>query len=259
MTVPPLPLGPDEPAPFELLRASGHSRFVLCCDHAGKLLPRALGTLGLDSNERQRHIAWDIGAAGLARALSALLDAPLILQPYSRLAIDCNRPLAADDSIAVSSEDTPIPGNLGLSAADAQARAAAIFEPYHTQLRQLIDARMGLTPAPLLVSVHSFTPVYRGDRRPWDVGVLYDRDARLANCLLELLRAEQRWQVGDNQPYRVDDEHDYTVKVHAEHRGLGYVELEIRQDLIADAAGQTAWAGHLARLLPRAAAQIADR
>ncbi|MDB5987193.1 MAG: N-formylglutamate amidohydrolase [Nevskia sp.] len=256
MTAPPNLLGSDEPAPFQIVQAQGRSRFVLCCDHAGRRLPRALGDLGVDASELQRHIAWDIGAAGVALQLATTLDACAILQPYSRLAIDCNRPLEAADSIATRSEDTVIPGNQLLSAHEAARRAQAIFHPYHAQLRAELDRRQRAASAPILVSLHSFTPVYQGVTRPWQIGVLYHRDARLGHALLALLQAEQRWTVGDNQPYAVDDEHDYTVPQHGERRGIAHVELEIRQDLIADSAGQAYWAALLARLLPLAAAAI---
>jgi len=246
----------DEPAPFQIARPQARSRFVLCCDHAGRRLPRALGDLGVADAELQRHIAWDIGAAEVSLRLAEALDAFAILQPYSRLVIDCNRPLIAEDSIATISEDTEIPANKNLDSEAKAQRAQAIFEPYHAQLQAALDARMKQSPSPILVSMHSFTPIYRGVARPWEIGVLYHRDARLGHALLALLRAENQWPVGDNQPYAVDDEHDYTVPHHGERRGLAHVEIEIRQDLIGNLEGQTQWTGILARLLPVAAAAI---
>jgi len=256
MTAPPSLLGADEPAPYQLVQPHGRSRFVLCCDHAGRRLPRALGDLGVAEAELQRHIAWDIGAAEVSLRLAAALDACAVLQPYSRLAIDCNRPPGSSDSILTRSEDTRIPGNEALTEREAQRRSDAIFQPYHARLRAALDQREHAGTAPILIALHSFTPVYQGVRRPWQIGVLYQRDTRLGHALLALLQAEQQWIIGDNQPYAVDDEHDYTVLHHGERRGLAHVELELRQDLISDAAGQDYWARQLARLLPLAAEAI---
>jgi len=169
MTVPPL-LDPDDPPPFSLDNAAGGSVFFLCCDHAGRTFPRRLGTLGLPEEETRRHIAWDIGIAGVGRQLSRLLDAPLLLQNYSRLVIDCNRDPAVPSSIPEISEATQIPGNRGLDAAARADRVAAIFRPYHDALKAALDRR-GTT---VLVALHSFTPVFRGVARPWHAGVLYN-------------------------------------------------------------------------------------
>ena len=241
-------LEPDEPAPASLDNAAGGSVFLLCCDHAGRGLPRRLGTLGLPEAETWRHIAWDIGIAGVGRHLSRLLDAPLLLQAYSRLVIDCNRDPAVPSSIPEISETTEIPGNRGLDATARAARAAAIFHPYHDMLKAALDRRRET----VLVALHSFTPVFKGIARPWHAGILYNRDARLAHPLLRLLRAEGDLVVGDNEPYAVSDQTDYTVPIHGERRGLPHVEIELRQDLIAEPAGQAEWAARLARLLPAA-------
>jgi predicted N-formylglutamate amidohydrolase len=238
-------LEPDEAAPVELLNAGGRSPFVVLCDHAGRVVPRALGTLGLSADELRTHIAWDIGAAGVARALGELLDAPVFLQRYSRLVIDCNRRLDAPDSIPVVSGGVPIPGNRNLSLADAEARARAIFGPYHSAISALLARRPGF----MLVAMHSFTPVLYGERRPFHAGVLYHRDTRLAVPLLNALRREPELVVGDNQPYAASEETDYAVIEHGERRGAPYVELEIRQDLLHSEAEQYAWAERLARLL----------
>ena len=253
MTERPL-LDPDEPAPAVLVNADGNSPFLLACDHAGNRIPRRLGTLGLSEADRQRHIAWDIGIAGVGRALAPLLDAALILQTYSRLVIDCNRDPAVASSIPEISEVTEIPGNLGLDAAARAGRQAAIFRPYHERIAAMLDRRAAEGRRTVLVALHSFTPVYEGVRRPWHAGVLYNRDARLAHALLSLLREEGDLVVGDNEPYRVSDLTDYTVPVHGEGRGLPHVEIEIRQDLIAMPEGQARWARRLARLLPAAGA-----
>ncbi len=242
-------LSPDEPPAFQMVRERGRSAYLLACDHAGNLLPRALGTLGLDPADLTRHIAWDIGAAALARKLADALDAFLIAQTYSSLAIDCNRRPLSSTSIAPVSESTPIPGNQQVSPANAEARRREIFQPYHDRISAELDDRIALGRPMILVAVHSFTPVFHGESRPWHVGVLYNRDARMARILLELFRSESGIVVGDNQPYAVSDESDYTIPIHGERRSIPHVELEIRQDLLAEESGQTAWADRLARAL----------
>lgn len=228
---------------------SGASSFLLTCDHYGRLIPDALGDLGLPESERRRHIAWDIGIAGVAERLSTALDAHLIAQRYSRLVIDCNRPPHVASSIPALSEATVIPGNEGISPTDAAARRRAVFEPYHRRIGEAIDARLAQGRLTRLVSLHSFTPVYAGVARPWHVGTLYHRSPVLPQFLLKLLRAEGDLVVGDNEPYAVSDLTDYTIPVHGEARGLMNTGVEIRQDLIADETGQARWAERLARLL----------
>src|SRR6266478_1072132 len=245
-------LDPDEPCPVTLDNEAGSSAFFLTGDHAGRLIPRRLGRLGLPEHETERHIAWDIGIGAVGRQLSRLLDAPVILQTYSRLVIDCNRDPAVPSSIPEFSEMTEIPGNRGLGEAARAARVEAIFHPYHNTIAAALDRRTAVGRASVLVALHSFTPVFKGVARPWHAAVLYNRDPRLAHSLFALLNAEDGLVVGDNEPYRVSDLTDYTVPVHGERRGLPHVEIEIRQDLISEPAGQTAWAERLARLLPAA-------
>jgi predicted N-formylglutamate amidohydrolase len=228
---------------------AGASPFLLTCDHYGRTIPDALGDLGLSASELTRHIAWDIGIAGVSERVSDALGAHLIAQRYSRLVIDCNRPPEVASSIPVLSEATAIPGNEGISPTEANARRAAIFEPYHWRIDETIDARLRDGRSTVLVSLHSFTPVYAGVARPWHIGTLYHRDTMLAPLLLKLLRAEGDLVVGDNQPYAVSDLTDFTIPVHGEKRGLMNTGIEIRQDLIADEAGQTQWAERLTRLL----------
>jgi predicted N-formylglutamate amidohydrolase len=245
-------LAPDEPPPFTIVNANAASPWVLTCDHAGNRVPRALGTLGVSAAERARHIGWDIGAAALTRRLAARLDGWAILQTYSRLVIDCNRPPGVASSIPTRSENTDIPGNVGIGEDAAAARRAAIFDPYHAAIAAELDARQAAGRPAMLVAMHSFTPVYDGEVRPMHAGVLYNRDARLAHALLDGLRAEPGLVVGDNAPYSVSDESDYGIPVHGERRGLLHVEIEVRQDLI----GEAEWAERLARLLLRAAMKL---
>jgi predicted N-formylglutamate amidohydrolase len=241
-------LGTGDVPPVREYNAAGRSPFFLTCDHYGRLIPRALGNLGLPESELKRHIGWDIGIAGVAESLSQQLDAHLIVQRYSRLVIDCNRPPDAASSIPRISEATTIPGNDGISNEDAATRRAEIFDPYHRRIDGIIDQRRSEGRPTVLVSLHSFTPVYAGIARPWHIGTLYQRDSNLPPLLLKLLRAEGDLVVGDNEPYAVSDDTDYTIPVHAEARGLMNTGIEIRQDLISDFAGEKAWADRLARI-----------
>ena len=238
----------DTPPVFEQ-NTDGRSPFLFTSDHYGRLIPKTLGDLGLPESELVRHIAWDIGIAGVAERLSKELDAHLIAQRYSRLVVDCNRPPRAASSIPLLSEATTVPGNEGLSREDAELRRRAIFEPYHRRIDEVIDQRMAEKQPTILVSLHSFTPVYAGVRRPWHIGTLYHRDRILPPLLLKALRAEGDLVVGDNEPYAVGDDTDYTIPVHGEARGLTNSGIEIRQDLIADESGQQQWAERLARIL----------
>jgi predicted N-formylglutamate amidohydrolase len=240
-------LGADEPSPVRVLRPEGGSDFVLTADHAGNLIPRALGDLGVSAAERQRHIAWDIGIAAVTETLSGLLDATAVLQTYSRLVIDCNRAPGHPTSSPPVSEFTRVPGNENLSDADREARRRAIFDPYHTAITGILDARAGRRT--ILVAMHSFTPVYKGVARAVEVGVLYHHETPLSQLMLELLRAEGNLTVGANEPYAITGTSDYTVPVHGEGRDIPHVEIEIRQDLIGEAAGQRGWAERMARLL----------
>ena len=246
-------LSPGEPPAVEIVCANGHSAYFLTCDHAGNRIPEKLGTLGLSAVDRRRHIAWDIGAAGVARRLAVRLDAFLILQAYSRLVIDCNRSPEWPSAIAKISEQTEIPGNLSVSAEEAEARRREIFAPYQDRIAAELDARAAIGRPTILATIHSFTPEYLGVKRPWHVGVLYNRDTRLAHILLDLLRKSGNLVVGDNEPYSVADLSDYTIPVHGERRGIPHVEIEIRQDLIEGEAGQGEWAERLAGLLTLAA------
>ena len=243
-------LAPDEPDPVLVSHADGASPFVITCDHAGRMVPRRLGTLGLPLHEFDRHIAYDIGAWGVSLLLAEALDAPTVGQVYSRLVIDCNRAPGVPTSIVEISELTPIPGNVGLSASDRDARAQEIFWPYQNRIKAMLDACAGRPT--VLVTMHSFTPSFKGVARPWHAGVLFNRDMQFARIVLDLLRRESGLVVGENEPYAVSDLTDYTVPVHGEQRGLPHVELEVRQDLIADETGQREWAKLFVRLLPEA-------
>jgi predicted N-formylglutamate amidohydrolase len=241
-------IGHGNVPPVHQTNASGRSPFLLTCDHYGRLIPPALGDLGLPESELTRHIAWDIGIAGVAERLASDLDAHLIAQRYSRLLIDCNRPPGAASSIPFLSDATTIPGNEGLSREAAETRRREIFDPYHRCIDAVISQRLHEQRPTVLVALHSFTPVYAGIARPWHIGALYHRDKILAPLLLRALRAESDLVVGDNEPYAASDQTDYTIPVHGEARGLINTGIEIRQDLIEDQSGQQQWAERLARI-----------
>jgi predicted N-formylglutamate amidohydrolase len=245
-------LGDDEPPPFLEVGRQGKSNFVIVVDHASRRIPRRLKDLGLPEAELRRHIAWDIGALGVARQVAAALDAPLLAQNYSRLVIDCNRDPKVPSSIPLLSEASEIPGNAGLSEAEITARRVEIFEPYHRQVRELLDERAAAGRPTILVAQHSMTNIYHGVTRPMHAAVLYNRDRRFAGLMLDMLRREPGLVVADNEPYFVSDDTDYTIPRHGEARGLPHVEIEIRQDLVSDEAGQTEWARRISQALRNA-------
>jgi predicted N-formylglutamate amidohydrolase len=242
-------IAPDEPPSFSAERRHGSSNFVIVVDHASARIPRCLGDLGLPPEQLCRHIAWDIGALAVARRVAAALDAPLVAQNYSRLVIDSNRDPKVPTSIPTVSESTPIPGNRDLTDAQRLERRRAVFDPYHDYISALLDERAAAAQPTILVAQHSMTDVFKGVRRDMHAAVLYNRDRRFANLVLERLRREPQVTVGDNQPYFVSDETDYTIPRHGERRGLPHVEIEIRQDLLLDEAGQIEWATRITRVL----------
>jgi predicted N-formylglutamate amidohydrolase len=244
-------LGAGDPSPVIVTNPGGSSPFLLLGDHAGRLIPQSLGDLGLPAEAHLRHIAWDIGVAALGERLAAALDAPFIRQAYSRLVIDCNRVPGAADSTPEVSDGHSIPGNLALSAADLAARRDEIYAPYQERISEALDERLRLGRPTLLVSLHSFTPVFQGHVRPWRFGVLHRGDSAFSSRVLAVLRKALGDQAGDNQPYSMD-QIDNTIPLHADARGLDYLELETRQDLIADAAGQDEIAVVIAALLREA-------
>jgi predicted N-formylglutamate amidohydrolase len=245
-------LAADEPAPVTVYNENGASPFLIFADHAGNAMPRALGRLGVTETECERHIACDIGIALVSRLMADALDATLVQQNYSRLVIDCNRMPGSETSIAEVSELTPIPGNMNLSESHKAVRVREIFRPYHDRIETELDRRRQAGRPTALIAMHSFTPVFMGVVRPWHAGVLYNRDPRFAHLLMALLKREEGLIVGDNEPYSVTDESDYTIPVHGEGRGLHHVAIEVRQDLIADYKGQRAWGPLLARVLSQA-------
>ena len=251
-------LAGDEPDPVGHVHERGTSDFLILCDHAGARVPRRLDALGLPESELARHIAFDPGALDTCRALADALDAELLYQRYSRLVIDCNRPVHETEAFLARSDGTPVPGNASLSATEAAMRVAEIFHPYHAAIERAIERRARRGQETVVVAMHSFTPVH-GERpgpRPWDIGVLFGHDERLARPLIAQLEAEGDLIVGINEPYAVEASGDYAVPVHGERRGLAHVEIELRQDRIATAEDCRRWGARLARVLPTSLARL---
>ena len=240
----------DWPQAVEVLNEHGRSDIVLLCEHASNHMPAEYGRLGLEASHLQRHIAWDIGAAEVTRLLSARLDAPAFLSGYSRLLIDLNRPLGTLGSIPVLSEDTDIPGNVGIDVAERTRRAAIMFSPYHDRVAAHLDRRMTEGRPTRIVTIHSFTPVFLGVARPWHAGVLHDHAADLAEAILSGLRTDAALNVAANVPYVISRDADYAVPIHGDDRGIPAVLVEIRQDLLSTRSGIEEWVNRLAAALP---------
>ncbi|GAA4119846.1 N-formylglutamate amidohydrolase [Aminobacter aganoensis] len=234
----------------------GRSPYVILCDHASNHLPASVGTLGLDAAEMLRHIAWDPGALPVSQRVAEGLDATLVESCVSRLAIDCNRPLGAPDLIPEISETTIIPGNAELSATQRQARIALSWQPFHDAIDDIVSERRREGRETRLVSVHSFTPVYKGVSRPWHIGIIHDEDSRLAAPLVTALQQLDGVTVGVNEPYSPADRVYFTLEHHGRSRGLPCAMIEIRNDEISAPAGQRRWAdlltGIFAELEPEA-------
>lgn len=242
-------LAADEPPPWQLINDDGASRTLLVCDHASRRIPRQLNDLGLDRLALRRHIACDIGAGEVTRRLSRMLDAPAILANYSRLVVDCNRRLNDPTAFLAVSDGEFVPGNHNLTVSEKKRRADAIFYPYHVGIHERL-ARFkasGITPA--FIAIHSFTPIFNGTSRPWQIGVLWDTDSRIPVPLMERLGRIPGLVVGDNEPYSGRAPADYTIDHHAEPIGLPHVSIEIRQDLISTAEGAERWSLILGRAL----------
>jgi predicted N-formylglutamate amidohydrolase len=247
----PLPhlLGADDPPAAEICNAVGAAPLVITCDHASVRVPRALAGLGLPPGAIERHIGWDIGAAAVTRLLAPMLGAPAILSGYSRLVVDCNRDPEDASSIPEASDGVAIPGNRAVAVELRAARLASCFAPYHAAIAAQIAWQAAAGRVPALLSIHSFTPLMNGVARPWHVGVLWDKDPRIAVPLLAALRADPALSVGDNEPYSAREPAGYTVRHHAARAGLPHVALELRQDLVATADGAVIWAARLAAVL----------
>ena len=246
----------SEPPPFTVENADGASPIVLACDHASNLVPRALRGLGLVERELHRHIAWDQGAAEVARGLSRRLDAAAVLAGYSRLVIDCNRSPEHETSIAEVSDGTAVPGNVGISGEARAARKRALFDPYHEALAGVLDGVRARGRTPVLIAVHSFTPVMAGEPRPWQISVLWGYDPRVPVPLLATLRRRGDLVVGDNEPYSGRNRHGHTIKVHGSRTGTPHALIEIRADEVADSNGAARYVDILGGALESVLAQL---
>ncbi len=242
----------DEPPPYGVVNPDGASPYLLLCEHASNRIPRALGDLGLPEAERRRHIAWDIGVSALSQHLSRTLDAPLFMTNYSRLVIDCNRPPDVPSAIPEVSETTRIPGNHGLTEAERRQRIDTLFTPFAAAVARRLDRLQQAGKRPVVVGIHSFTPVYFGKERPWHAGVLYGEATDFGRALIRSLEADAALAIGDNEPYTIHPDEDYTVPVHADDRGLPGALIEVRHDLIDTLAGVHAWGERLTRCLEEA-------
>jgi len=233
-----------EPEAFRIVNGAGAGRVVLVCDHASNRVPRRLGTLGLAPTQLKDHIAWDPGAEQVARELAQQLDAPLILSSYSRLVIDCNRPLDHPNSIAVISDGVTIPGNVDLRSDERKLRATSLFQPYHDAIDRLLSQRSGY--ACCLLSIHSFTPILDGQHRPWPVGVSHWDDPISAQLMCNALADRGVGPVGNNEPYPITETIDYTIPVHRRRHKIPALMIEIRNDGLRTPWASTVWANHIA-------------
>lgn len=242
-------IGPEDPPPFSVHNAEGTADVLVVCDHASRAIPVAMQQLGLDDWVMDRHVAWDIGSGDVGKFLASALDAPAILCGYSRLIVDPNRQLYDPTAFVEISDGIAIPGNLDLTKEDRDQRVKSFFEPYHDAISARLTQMSEGGVAPALISVHSCTPVFNDVVRPWHVGVLWDKDPRIAKPLLAALSSVEGVCVGDNEPYSGSHPHDFTIDHHAEARGFPHIGMEIRQDLIDTREGAREWADLIARAL----------
>jgi predicted N-formylglutamate amidohydrolase len=234
---------------------------VILCDHASKNIPAELDDLGLPNAELARHIAWDIGAAAVAEALSEIFDAPAVLSPVSRLVIDCNRHLDAADLIPEQSDGTVVPGNLNLSASARARRIERWFLPYHAAVEAILDERAARGAASIVLSIHSMTDNLAGSQRPWQIAFSSHEDRSLVQPMIDILRSPSGIhdiQVGDNQPYSMEPAVDYSIPFHALRRNSPYLQVEFRQDEVQDAPSQVRWAKRFASALAKALPLVAS-
>jgi predicted N-formylglutamate amidohydrolase len=249
-------LGPDEPPPYRVLNERSDEPLLLLCDHASRRIPAALGTLGLDPPALRCHLAWDIGAAAMTERLAESRQATAVLAGYSRLVVDCNRQLLDPQAFLEYGDGIVVAGNRGLVAADREARAREIFWPYHEAIGAQLQRLRAGGRQPAVLSIHSFTPVLNRISRPWEVGILWDKDPRVPEFLIRELR-RAGLNVGDNEPYSGRGPQDFTIDYHAEAAGLPHAGVEIRQDLIDDERGVREMAALFEKILGGLAAHLA--
>lgn len=251
-------LSAGEPPPFYVMHANSDMPILLVCDHAACQFPLALGDMGLDPFARRCHLAIDIGAGPLTEYLADRLGVTAVLAQYSRLVVDCNRELMDPSAFLEYGDGILVPGNRNLTQDDKDARAAAIYWPYHNAINTQVQRFLAAGVRPAFIAVHSFTPVLNGTARPWEIGILWDKDQSLRDFFIEDFRAAG-FNVGDNEPYSGKAPADYTVDNHAEAPELPHLGIEIRQDLINDAAGIARFGNIMHKIIETIPARLALR
>lgn len=241
-------LGPDDPNPVATIGSTNGAPILILCDHASNRVPKALGDLGLDEKHLQAHIAWDIGARRVTEHLIETVGGYAVLGSYSRLVIDCNRPLRNPTAVPTISDGIAIPANRDLSIAQIGQRIEEIYLPYHFTVVRAIAEFIERGVRPLVIGLHSCTPVMNGAFRPWSIGIAHSDDREVSDQVVRRLKEYGEYEVGDNEPYAIDDS-DFTFPAHVVANGLKHVFVELRQDLIADDAGAVRWGDELRRVL----------
>jgi predicted N-formylglutamate amidohydrolase len=245
--------------PVAIFSQTGTAPVVLVCEHAASFIPPEFVDLGLSPNARQSHIAWDIGALDVSKCLSVMLNAPLVAGQVSRLVYDCNRPLDSPDCIPDRSEVFDVPGNRDLSDADRRARFDTVHRPFHAALDRVLERQIRGAAIPvLLITIHSFTPVYNGKSRDLDLGYLYHSRDQTAKKAVLVEQDRNRWRAAVNAPYDMNDGVTYTLAKHGDARGLDSVMIEIRNDLIDTPQKAELIARHLAETLALTDTRCAD-
>ncbi|MGJ8628937.1 MAG: N-formylglutamate amidohydrolase [Sulfitobacter sp.] len=241
-------LGAQDPSPAEVINASSDHPLLLVCEHAGNATPQALNGLGIAEKDRDSHVCWDIGAEAVTRYMAATLGAPAVIQPYSRLVIDCNRPPDAVDAMPALNHGVQVPGNRDLTDTARATRVTEIFDPFQATVAD----QLARHPRRIILSIHSFTPLLAGKLRPWHIGFLFRKDTETSAHLGRFVNEFQPdLTIGMNEPYEIDDASDWFVPHHGEARGLPHSLIEIRNDLISDTTGQRTWADILTNAINR--------
>lgn len=248
----------DSRRPIEVENPDGSGPFVIVCDHGSNRIPGDCASFGFEKDALGTHIAWDPGALGVARHLAAKLDAPLLWPDVSRLVIDCNRPPESPTLIVTESEGRQVAANHGLSVAERERRLKEIHAPFHDAIDACLRPRLNAGKKPALIAIHSFTPVFLGRARPWEIGIVFDKDRRLSDPLIEALKRDPALTVGINEPYSPADSVYYTVARHAHPARLPAVMIEIRNDEIADGSAERRWADRLAQIFMTAVTSQAE-
>lgn len=236
---------------FTIYNKNDQNNIILLCDHASHFIPKKYNKLGLSLKDIKRHIGWDIGALKLAKKISKKINATLIYSGYSRLLVDCNRPLKAKEAFTQKSEDTIVPGNINIKKKEKNLRAKKYYFPYHNQIKKIIENKIKIKCIPIIVSIHSFTPKYLNKIRPWHIGLLFINDKRLTTHFSKEIKKNKKLVLGLNQPYKMGLEGDFTIPFFAEINGLPYVLIEMRQDLLIKKETIFYWSNLISKILKK--------